>query len=181
MEIPDRGVRLWDWAPFCNRIGVGLHYHDPGMPMLETTTSIVVALALGAPLWLIMMAPAFSLKCPEGVSVTFWNTVQPNGLGGAGVWIGALERLVALLAAWQGQYELVAGWLAFKVAAKWESWSNTVSLPDTFPGLEPQQYLLARRAWGSVMFGRFVFATAANILLGFIAMPIGKWLSGFCG
>ncbi len=149
--------------------------------MLEVAIAVVLALSLGVVPWLILKTSAFSLACPKGVSATFWDAVQPKNVGGAGAWIGALERLVALLAAWQGQYELIAGWLAFKVAAKWESWSNTLSLPDTFADLKPEQYLLARRTWGSVMFGRFVVATAANILLGFVAMPIGRWLAGFLG
>jgi hypothetical protein len=92
----------------------------------------------------------------------------------AGDWIGFLERMLAFVAFWQDELTIVAGWFAFKLAAKWETWKNIVQFPDTLPGTDVVDYLRARNALGSWLLGRFLLGTALNVLIGFVAAFVGR-------
>lgn len=71
------------------------------------------------------------------------------------------------------KYEIIGGWLAFKVAAKWEVWKNIVQVPDSL-GKSPIEYLKARSALGSYILTRFLVGTLANVLVGLVAAHIGR-------
>ena len=96
--------------------------------------------------------------------------------------LGDLERALFFLAFWYTSWELVAAWLAFKVAAKWEAWSTTGALPEALPNTDPLSYLIARRAWASQRLMAFLIGTLANVLVAFVCVLVGKhlqaWLHG---
>lgn len=72
-----------------------------------------------------------------------------------------------------GQYIMVGGWLAFKMAAKWESWKNIVQVPDNLDGVTPLNWFKAREALGSYMFARFLIGTLLNLLIGLVSAYVG--------
>jgi hypothetical protein len=105
-----------------------------------------------------------------------WNALQPNGIERSGAWLGQIERIIALISAWTGMFELLGGWFAFKVASKWETYAHLLRLPDNLDGLDDLSYLRARRAWGSRMMMRFLVGSATNAILGICAGSVGKWI-----
>jgi hypothetical protein len=94
----------------------------------------------------------------------------------SGPFLGTLERLIAFAAAWLGQYELLFAWLTFKVASKWEVWSNVLRIPESLENIAQIEYLKARRIWGSVMLMRFLIGTLANVLIGVGAAMAVKYV-----
>lgn len=76
-------------------------------------------------------------------------------------WLGIVERLVGATAGYSGEYLIVGGWLAFKVASKWENWTNIVKLDKTdIDDFEK------RKTYGGNVYTRFLIGTAINILIG---------------
>ena len=58
---------------------------------------------------------------PTGISQDDWDKVTGGKkIGDPGKWLGALERILIFFAGWTKEYTIIAGWLAFKVATKWE-------------------------------------------------------------
>jgi hypothetical protein len=147
-----------------NLIGIGLTilFAVAGTPILE---------------WLFKKSKLWLGGAPEGIPEELWKALRVSGAEFQGKLLGNLERLVAASAVWTSSYEIIVGLLAFKVASKWEIWSNVVRLPDEIPGIEPLTYLRARRLWGSNMLMRFLIGSFANVLLGFAAAYGGRELS----
>jgi hypothetical protein len=100
-----------------------------------------------------------------------WSALQPGGIEKSGALLGHIERILALVSAWTGQYEIIGGWFAFKVAAKWETYSSLLRLPEKVEGIDDLTYLRARRAWGSRMMMRFLVGSGANAILGIMTLP----------
>jgi energy-converting hydrogenase Eha subunit A len=142
--------------------------------LLEIVVGILVALIMGPVVGWVLKLAHLKLEKPDGIGEEIWEALQPKGIEHAGKWLASLERLVALASAWTGHYELVAGWLAFKVASKWEVWTNVLKVPESLPDIAPLQYLRVRRVWGSMMLMRFLVGTLSNVLLGVLAAYIGQ-------
>ena len=110
------------------------------------------------------------VEAPSGIQADDWRAaVQGPGPGAA--YIGRLESLLVYLAVLFARGDaalVVAGWFAFKVASKWELWSNVVKMPDSFDGATQLDSLRARRKLGYVMYDRFLVGTLLNILAGAI-------------
>ncbi len=141
---------------------------------VEIVVTIVVALLPG-PLvgWLLTLAGASTTR-PDEINEQLWNALQPSGIEVGGKWLGALERLVSATAAWANEYTLLAGWLAFKVASKWEVWSNVLRVPQSLRDTPDLDYLRVRRIWGSRMMMRFLLGTLSNVMLGIFAAYVGQ-------
>ncbi len=151
------------------------------MALIAETIGIALTLILvflgGTMVSWIFSASRLKLQAPpEGVPRELWDALLHSGAETQGTWLGVLERLISAVAGWTHSYELIAGWLAFKVASKWEVWSNVLRLPETFPGVEPISYLRARRLWSSNLLMRFLIGSLSNVLLGLAAAYLGKEL-----
>jgi hypothetical protein len=85
-----------------------------------------------------------------------------------------LERIVFFGAFWAGLESVIAGYLAFKVASKWNAWSNIVAVPKEIPGLDPLEYLIARRCWGSHVLVTFLVGTLANVMIAYLGVLAGR-------
>lgn len=92
----------------------------------------------------------------------------------SGSLLGDLERVLFYLAFWLAGHELIAGWLALKVAAKWESWGATGRLPESLSGANDLDYLISRRRWASQRLMSFLVGTIANVLASFAAFALAK-------
>ena len=110
---------------------------------------------------------------PEGIDERLWKALSA-GSQMPGRVIGILEMIIGAIAAWTASYALVGGWLAFKVASKWQSWSNIVKIPNELKGLDGVDYLRCRRLWSDKIMTRFLIGTGVNILAGALAGYSGK-------
>ncbi|MEW8320098.1 MAG: hypothetical protein AB2660_09980 [Candidatus Thiodiazotropha sp.] len=100
---------------------------------------------------------SFELVPPKDVDKDEWESlVSPKGGENAGKYLGFLERVLSFIAFYQAAYVLIGGWLAFKVASKWQVWSNVISVPKTLENVSEISYLRARRLWGGNILMRFL-------------------------
>jgi hypothetical protein len=91
-----------------------------------------------------------------------------------GAWLGHLERVLFFVAMWFGLWQVVAGWLAFKLASKWETYKGTVSLPQKLDDINDLDYLLSRRRLGSERTMRLLIGTLLNVLIPPLGVGIGR-------
>jgi hypothetical protein len=116
------------------------------------------------------------LLAPKGVDHARWEALTEYS-GGAR-FLGFLECLVAFAAFWRHEPLIIAAWLTFKVAAKWEVWKNVVQVPQKLgDDLDPLDWLTAKNAWGTRLLNRFLIGTLANILVGLTGASIGHSLA----
>lgn len=94
----------------------------------------------------------------------------------SGKTLGDLERTFFYLAFWLGAEEIIAGWLALKVASKWEAWGTTGRLPESLDGIDPVDYAISRRRWASQRLMSFLVGTISNVLAAFGGVAIAKHL-----
>jgi len=95
--------------------------------------------------------------------------------GGGGVQLGTLERVLFFAAFWLEQSVFVAGWLTFKVAAKWAVWQHIVRIPEDAKDNDPN-YLSQKRILSSILLGRFLNGTLYNVFCAVIGYASGKFV-----
>ena len=110
---------------------------------------------------------------PDGLPIDLWNALRESNTISGGAWLGTLERALGATAIWMNSTELLIGWFAFKVASKWQVWSNVVQIPNEIGEIDNLTFLRARRLWGANLFLRFLLGTLANVLLGICAGVVG--------
>lgn len=101
-----------------------------------------------------------------------WEELTAGNEGGC--ILGNLERLLFFGAFWIDAPSVVAAWLAFKVASKWNAWTNVISVPKTLSGINELEYLVARRRWGSQLLVTFLVGTLSNVIIGFLGVVAGR-------
>jgi hypothetical protein len=138
--------------------------------------TILLGLAVG-PL-LRRATSSIDLTVPSGIDKALWNKL--TGESGVGSWIGFFERLLLLAGFWIPVYTIIGGWLAFKLAAKWEVWKDIHQVPATLKGTPEFEYFVARHQLGSLMFTRFLMGTLANILITLVSSYVGKNVFELC-
>ena len=139
---------------------------------LHLLFALALTLALAVPIEALLkwIAKAITIPRPARITDQAWSDLTSiPGLRG-GRWIGHLERFLFFVSLIAGAPELVVAWLAFKVASKWEAWSNIYKIPEEIPGATKFESLLARTRWGSRTFQRSLVGTAANIAAAFIGL-----------
>jgi hypothetical protein len=100
----------------------------------------------------------------------YW--VTDTGLGKYNSWLGAFEITLFYICLLINKPEGIGAWLVFKVAAKWESWTNIVKFPEKIEGVDEFQYLELRNNLATSVLQRFLIGTILNILLAFIGVAI---------
>jgi hypothetical protein len=118
-------------------------------------------------------------EVPHGVNAEFWQNLVAKT--DAGLWIGIAERLLIVIAMLAQAPTLIVGWLAFKVASKWEAWRNVVQVPSTIDGVNDRDWLAARHDLGSWLLNRFWLGTLFNVLSGvcfaYLGTVVGRLLT----
>jgi len=112
------------------------------------------------------------LPAPNETLKGKWVTLTSGDEGGKV--LGKLERLAFFAAFWIDAPIFVGAWLAFKVASKWNAWSNVISVPKTISGIDELDYLISRRRWGSQVLMTFLIGTLSNIVIGFLGVVVGR-------
>lgn len=138
---------------------------------VEIATGIAIATGLGSGVRYLLSSAAPQPARPDQIPVEVWTQIVERTAGGK--WIGALERYLSLAAFWTENPSLIAGWLAFKVAAKWEVWKHIVQVPPALEGIPPIQWYGIRSLLGSWILTRFWLGTLVNILIGLAATYLG--------
>ena len=98
-----------------------------------------------------------------------WALIAKTPGPAGGRWIGTLERIFFFLAILAGVSGLVIAWLAFKVATKWEVWTNLYRVPDKLPRINQMDFYLARTRLGARVFQRFMIGTLLNTSCALVA------------
>ena len=137
--------------------------------------AVIIVILLGLPIRAILdsISQHIKIDAPEGIDPEDWDKLIeiPGRYGGK--WIGISDRLIFFVALWAGAPLLVAAWLAFKLASKWEAWTNLTRVPKDLKGAKHAiQYFIARTRWSSRTMQRFVVGTALNLLSAFIGIGI---------
>ncbi len=142
------------------------------MEFVEIIVAILVAIFLGCLVRRIISLAAPTPNQPSFISTEIWKQIIKRESGGA--IIGILERFLSLIAFWVGEYSIIAGWLAFKLASKWEVWKNIIQVPNSLDGVPALNWYAVRREIGSWILTRYLVGTLINILIGFVAGYCGK-------
>jgi len=103
-----------------------------------------------------------------------WEELMQGDEGGRV--LGYLERLIFFGAFLAGAPLLVGVWLAFKVASKWEAWTNIIAVPKELQGIDTLDFLIARRRWGQHVLMTFLIGTAFNVLVAMIGAAVALGL-----
>lgn len=86
------------------------------------------------------------------------------------VWLGLFEITLFYICLLVNKPEGIGGWLVFKVAAKWESWTNIIKFPEEIKEANDFEYLKLRNELATNVLQRFVIGTIMNILIAFVGM-----------
>lgn len=91
----------------------------------------------------------------------------------AGETIGLMESALFFVVIIAGFPVAIGGWLVFKVAAKWETWSHIVRLPELYKDVELEsEAFKLRHRFSSWLHSRFIIGTLANIMVAAITAAI---------
>lgn len=138
--------------------------------LIGLVTSFVFG--LGVPRLLKSVQKEIPLIPPSEETKNKWEELTAGNEGGR--ILGNLERLLFFGAFWIDAPSVVAAWLAFKVASKWNAWTNVISVPKTLSGINELEYLVARRRWGSQLLVTFLVGTLSNVIIGFLGVVAGR-------
>ena len=132
----------------------------------------IFVLGLGVGRLLKSVQKKIPLTPPNEETKQKWGELTAGNEGGR--ILGNLERLLFFGAFWIDAPSVVAAWLAFKVASKWNAWTNIISVPKTLSGTNELEYLVARRRWGSQLLITFLVGTLSNVIIGFLGVVVGR-------
>ena len=119
------------------------------------------------------------LRPPEGIDRARWDQATSIPSEDAGKLLGRLESLLFFMSLWFGIVTIILGWLAFKVATKWEAWQNLIQVPRQLKDVDDLEYLAARHRWASYVFMRFLVGTVGNLLVAALGVAIGRLLIAY--
>ena len=94
--------------------------------------------------------------------------------------LGYMERIIFYFSLLSGKEMVIVGWLAFKVAAKWQVWQHVIIIPTKLDGLsdiENIEFFKVRHTWGSKLLVVFFVGTLSNILTSFVGVIIANLIT----
>ncbi len=154
-----------------------------GQPVIDQPMEVITGLAftivVGFGVGWFLRKAAPEPKRPHLVGEDDWKAIVERV--GYGDWLGFLERLLSFIAFAASEYAIVGGWLAFKLAAKWEVWKNIIHVPANIESIPPLPWYQARKQFGSWLLSRFLIGTLANVVIGFVGVRFGKLYCTYSG
>jgi len=138
--------------------------------------SFGVTLILGWPLGKVLdgLNPLKGSGKPEGMTDDQWNYFEHQIPGGDV--IGRFERTFFFATILANIPVVVAGWLAFKVASKWQVWANVYQVPESLKKIDPVDYFIFRTHLGARIYQRFLVGMLGNILAAIIGVAVFRAL-----
>ncbi len=133
--------------------------------------AVVWFLGSGVDKILAVVKKDFDINRPKIAKLRSWKDVFqiPSERGSS--WIGRSERVLFYLS-WFLVPEMIAGWLLFKVASKWEVWNNIYKMPAKFERNTVKDSLVARIWLGARTYQRFLLGASLNILDSIIGLIV---------
>ena len=101
-----------------------------------------------------------------------WTELTEGNEGGK--FIGWIERFMFFVALLSSAEQLLIAWLAFKVASKWNAWTNVIAVPKEVGELNDLDFLIARRRWASNVLATFLVGTGFNILVAILGVAVTR-------
>lgn len=152
----------------------------PTLPLWHVIAGflLTVALGLGCGVFIRGAARGTPLDPPERLSDPqrhLWKAELAAGDEG-GAFIGWLERLLFFGAFLTAAHVLIAAWLAFKVASKWNAWTNITAVPKELEGFNDLDLAIARRRWASHLLTTFLVGTAYNLCAAMLGAALAFYL-----
>ncbi|MEW6076711.1 MAG: hypothetical protein AB1724_02745 [Thermodesulfobacteriota bacterium] len=150
---------------------------------IEFIVGLIFAIFLGFLIEPILRCCVPKPAKPKDLDIKIWDSLAKPFQGGQV--IGFFERILFLIAFWlhlksQSQaISIIAVWLAFKIASKWEVWKNIIKLPENLESTSSLLLFDARNQIGHSLFNRFLLGTLLNLLIGATAAYIGLHFSEF--
>lgn len=140
---------------------------------------MTVTLTLGALVPCVMkwVRSTIDLDAPQGVSAEDWKAVTDIGDKARKpiLLLGVLEQTLFFLSFWLAAYEIAGGWLAFKLASKWEGWQSIVKVPESAPpGVSSLHYLAAKNRWASATVQRWLLGVLLNGAAAFLGVGASR-------
>src|SRR5450759_5009275 len=126
--------------------------------LLGAALGLVATLLLGFGVKRAIGTVKVEVPSPNGVDPKEWNSaMQPMGVE-TGMWLlGVLEQIIYFISLWVGAYLVIGGWLAFKLASKWQVWQHIVKFPiDKVPSIKPLEIFRVSNALGSRLLSKFL-------------------------
>lgn len=150
---------------------------------MGVSVGLVIALVLGLLVGPLLGKIEKLIEIPEAqTSRGVWEVVMERSR--SGFILGAIEQAVFFVALWTDGWPLLASWLAFKVASKWQSWTHVAQLPTPPPVQNvaaTDQYAILRHKWVARRYITFVVGTGTNILLAAFGVAIGRVVAAAYG
>jgi hypothetical protein len=111
---------------------------------------------------------------PNGIDQAKWENAfgSPDWVLQNNRILGYIEVVAyfLVLAFFPRKAELIAGWLAFKVASKWQTWSTILKVPEEIEGAEFLDYFGAKNVIASHTLQRWFLGNLLNVLAGALAV-----------
>jgi hypothetical protein len=140
--------------------------------LIDVILGLLVTILLGFVVSPLLEYTKKSMPLPppnDSLAVQWGKLVSSNESGRV---LGHLERLLFFGAFLAGAEVVIAGWLAFKVASKWNAWTNVIAVPKEVAGIDSMDLLIARRHWGSRILMTFLVGTLANVIAGYVGVVV---------
>src|SRR5713226_7808202 len=138
--------------------------------------ALVIALLLGLFVGPLLGKVEKLIEVPElEASKEVWGFLMFRG--DSGLILGAIEQAVFVVALWTDGWPLLASWLAFKVASKWQSWTHVAQIPappSANDAAASDRHAMLRHKLVARRYTTFIVGTGANILLAAFGVAIGR-------
>jgi hypothetical protein len=149
-------------------------------PLWPVVIGFLVTVALGRRAGSVVKraGDSISLELPPTVSAERrlqWKELTSGNEGGE--FIGRIERFIFFVAFLIGAPVVVGGWLAFKVASKWNAWTNITAVPKQVEGLADLDAAIGRRRWASHVLTTFLVGTGYNVCAGMLGAAVARSLA----
>jgi hypothetical protein len=147
------------------------------LPLWSVISGFLVTIVLGrgARRCVKWASRSIALELPRGVSEERrgqWRELTTGDEGGAA--IGWIERFMFFVAFLIDAPLVVGGWLAFKVASKWNAWTNITAVPKQVEGITDLDLAIGRRRWASHVLTTFLAGTGYNICAGMLGAAVAR-------
>ena len=70
---------------------------------------------------------------------------------------------------------MVAAWLAFKVASKWNAWTNITAVPKQVADIDQLDLAIGRRRWASHVLTTFLVGTGYNVCAALVGAAVARY------
>ena len=115
---------------------------------------------------------------PEGINPEDWKKAFeiPEDRRKPNKYLGFFEATLFFISFYVNQYELIGGWLTFKLASKWQTWNAIMKIPERIEGVDIIAYIGAKNhiAWFTLQ--RWLLGTLANIIAGLFGLIGGAFV-----